>query len=188
MRETNTYCAPAVSQACINTPLLSPVTREPSTLLQPSCGDLPAPRSRGRGELGLLLEPAACAVRSGPSTWDAPGRTWRLTVDVFFCPVPVSWGTGARKVSGAGSPPLGPGLVCQPCLSLDSRSNDTSVLVSRQQRIKRHRRPDPDKFTTGRPHPCPDPDQVPHGQPRSPSSPNGPGKPWLLLPSGGSLR
>ena len=67
MRETNTYCAPAVSQACINTPLLSPVTREPSTLLQPSCGDLPAPRSRGRGELGLLLEPAACAVRSGHS-------------------------------------------------------------------------------------------------------------------------
>ena len=136
-----------------------------------------------------------CALQGGltdsvlPSTWDAPGRTWRLTVDAFFfCPMPVSWGTGARKVSGAGSPPLRPGLVCQPCLSLDSRSNDTSVLVSRQQRIERHRRPDPDKFTTGRPHPYPDPDQFPHGQPRSPSSPTGPGKLWLLLPSGGSLR
>ena len=47
--------------------MLSPMTPEPLVLLQPSCGDLPASRSCGRGELGLLLEPAACAVRSGHS-------------------------------------------------------------------------------------------------------------------------
>lgn len=67
VRETNTYCASAVCQACANAPLLSPKTPEPSTLLQLSCGGLPAPRSRGRRELGLLLELAACAVRSGHS-------------------------------------------------------------------------------------------------------------------------
>ena len=67
VRETNTYCAPTVCQACVNTPLLSPKTPEPSTLPQLCCGGLPAPRSRGQRELGLLLEPAVCAVGSGHS-------------------------------------------------------------------------------------------------------------------------
>lgn len=123
------------------------------------------------------------ALHLGCSRWDPAANSGC----VLFCPVPVSWAPVPGRFPELVLLPWGLAW-CQSCLSLDGGSNDTSVLVSRQQRIERHQCPDPDKFSTGRPHPCPDSDQFPHRQPKSPSSPPGPGKPWLLLPSGGSLR